>query len=201
MKPILLALIFLHSFIPCHSQEKETKGFSSNDLELTISDVKKTKTTLEIVITLKNTGSKSILTVSPKISDNFKTSYFLGFDDNGKTLQIRRHFFSYPNSVLDAPEPCYALNIIEAGKGISEKFVLGYPLAVNSYLLGLETDISKYDKYNAQIGVLPFDDAIYKIQNRRPFGQCVEPQDRIESGIYTGKTLIEIQKILSVDSK
>lgn len=201
MKPIFIALIFLLLFISSYAQEKEEKGFSPAKLELTISDVKKTKTTLEIEVTLKNKSSESILTMSPIIAADFKTSYFLGLNDRSKTLQINRHFFIYPNSVLDAPDPCYGLFIIEAGKSIREKFVLGYPMAINSYFFGIESDISKYDKFNAQIGVLPFDDAIYNYRNRRPFGQCVVAGDKIEDGIYKGKALYEIQKILSADAK
>jgi hypothetical protein len=200
MKPLTLTALFLLLFISCRAQEKETKGFSLEDLELTISDVKKTNSTLEVIVTLKNKSSESILTVSPIVTDNFKTSYFLGFNDESKTLQIRRHFFFYPNYVSDIREPCYALFIVEAGKSISENFVLGYPMAINSYLFGLETDISKYDKFNAQIGIFPFDNFIYQIRERRPFGQCVTPYDKIEDGIYRGKTLNEIQQILSANS-
>jgi hypothetical protein len=200
MKPLVLTVLFLLLFIPCRAQEKVTQEFSPADLELTVSDVKKTKTTLEIEITLKNKGSKGILTVSPIIADDFKTNYFLGFNDENKTLQVRRHFFSYPNYITDTPDPCYALFIVEAGKGIREKFVLGYPMAINSYLFGLKTDISKYDKFNVQIGVLPFDDTIYRIREKRPFGQCVMPDDKIESGIYRDKTLIETQQILSANA-
>ena len=200
MKPLVLIALFLLLFIPCRTQETGTKKFLPAGLELTVSDVKKTKTTLEIELTLKNKGSESILTVSPIITADFKTSYFLGFNDESKTLQIRRHFFFYPNYITDTPDPCYALFIIEAGKSIREKFVLGYPMTINSYLFGFESDISKYDKFNAQIGILPFDDAIYRIRERRPFGQCVMPNDKIEDGIYQGKTLVETQQILSANA-
>jgi hypothetical protein len=200
MKPILSGYIFLLLFIPCYARDNETKRFSPADLELTVSDVKKSKETLEIEITLKNKSRESIFIFSPIVADDFKTSYFLGSDEPSKTLQIRRHFFLPLNDVLHAPDPCYALYIIESGKSIREKFVLGYPLTVNSYFFGFEIDISKYDKFNARIGVLPFDVAIYNIRNNRPFGQCVHPQDKIEGGIYKGKTLIEIQEILSADA-
>lgn len=201
MKSLILTALFLLLFIPSLAQERESKEFSVANLELTITDVKKKTDALEVEITLKNNGSDSILTVVPKIDDSFKTSYFLGFDEGNKILQIRRHLFLYPNSILDAPDPCYALYIIERGKSISEKFSLGYPMAINSYLFGMEFDISKYSKFSVQIGVLPFDKTIYQIPNKRPFGHCVVAHDKIDNGIYKGKTLIEIQKILPADAK
>jgi hypothetical protein len=199
MRPILIAFIFLLLFVPCLAQEKKLKGFWAADLELMVSDVKKTKATLEIQITLKNKGTENVLTVSPIVNADIKTSYFLGFNSESKMLQIYRVLLSYPNDISHPPEPCYALYILEAGKSISEKFVLGYPLAVNSYF-GAVIDITKYNKFNTQIGVLPFDEAIYKIRNKRPFGQCVEPQDKIEDGNYSGKTLAQIQYILSANA-
>jgi hypothetical protein len=200
MKLILLTIIFPLLIISYFAQENESKNFSDAKLELTITDIKKNPSALEIEITLKNKGSNSILTVVPKIEDSFKTSYFLGLDERNKILQIRRHLFVYPPSILDAPVPCYTLHVLEKDKNYSEKFSLSYPLAMNSYL-GMNVDISKYSKFNAQIGVLPFDSDIYQIPNKRPFGHCVMPEDEIEDGIYKGKTLLEVQRILTADSK
>lgn len=197
MKSILLTIIFQLFAISLFAQEKELKEFSTATLELTISDVKKTADALEIEITLKNKGLQSILTVLPKTDDSFKTGYFLGFDEKGKILQIRKHLFLYPSNVLCAPEPCYTLRIIKAGESYHERFIVGYPKAINSYLGGISVDISKYEKFNALIGILPFDNSIYEIPDRRPFGHCVMPNDKITEGIYLGKTLFEIQKILS----
>ncbi len=201
MKSILLTIFVQLFAISLFAQEKELKEFSTANLELTISDVKKTADALEIEITLKNKGLQNILTVLPKTDDSFKTSYFLGFDEKSKVLQIRKHLFLYPIYVLDAPDPCYTLVIVKAGESYRERVTLGYPKAINSYLGGMSVDISKYEKLNALIGVLPFDNSIYQIPNSRPFGHCVMSQDKITDGIYTGKTLIELQKVLSTGVK
>ena len=201
MKLILLTIIFPLLLISCFAQEKELKGFSIANLGLTITDVTKRADALELEVTLKNKSSESVLTVLPKLDDSIKTNYFLTFNEDRKVLQVRRHLSLYPDYVLGMPEPCYSLKIIKEGQTYSETFSLGYPMAITSYVDVMKADIRRFSNFNAQIGVLPFDDSIYQILARRPFGHCVTPLDKIEGGNYSGQTLLEVQKILSSDSK
>ena len=80
-----------------------------------------------------------------------------------------------------------------------EVFSLSYPLAENDYILPAKIDIGKYSLVQVYIGIMPFDEGIYKIHDRRPFGHCVMYDDLVSDGPFKGKKLIDIQEI--VESK
>lgn len=162
--------------------------------EVGIINVTQKSNNLEIEIALKNNSSQDILLIAPDVGEP-ETRYFIFLEKETKTINIRRHFFSYPNNVLDANEPCFGLIRVKTGETYKENISLNYPLA-ETYIFNNKTDLRNFDSLNFQIGILPYDKFISGIPDSRPFGHCAVSQDEISNGNYKGKNLMEIQNIL-----
>lgn len=165
--------------------------------ELTVTNVKKHPKSLEIEIVLKITGDKDVLVVLPNPKDKFNTSYYLTFDEKNSLLEIRRNFYEYPPYVItDVETQCFTLGSMKSKEIYKETILVNYPIS-SSYLdIGNKIDISKVKSIRFQLGLLPFDDLLTEIQNKKPFGHCVDGQEIIPDGLYKGRTLIEVQNIV-----
>lgn len=167
---------------------------------LSIANLKRQANSLEIEIFFKNSGSQDVYLVSPNPSSKYETTYFIIPEDETQTLKIRRYFYSFPSNVLDAPEPCYGLIKVKAGEGYKENLTLGYSSANSNYFTKANVNVSAFHWISFQIGVLPYDVFIGNIAVSRPFGNCGEAQDKISGGQYSGKRLIDVQKILKTNT-
>jgi hypothetical protein len=164
--------------------------------KLGITNLKQKLATLEIEVVFKNDDSKDVLIVSPNQKISVETVYFIIPENKTKTLLIRRHFFDYPSTVLDAITPCFGLRRVKAGEIFSEKISLEFPMTKSHYLINDSIDIRDFNFFSFQIGILPYDNFINQIPLSRPFGNCAKGEDMVSSGIYKNKTLIQIQNIL-----
>lgn len=165
--------------------------------ELTITSVKQDAKFLEIEISLKITSDKDILIVLPNPKDKLKTSYYLTFDEKNSLLEIRRNFYEYPPYVItDVETQCFTLGQIKSKEIYKETIFVDYPISSSHLAIGNKIDISKVKSIRFQLGLLPFFESFVEIQNRKPFGCCVDGQEIISEGLYKGRTLIETQNIL-----
>jgi hypothetical protein len=164
--------------------------------KLNIISVKQHTNSLEIEFVLGVTDNKDIFIVTPNPKNKLTTSYYLTFDEKNSLLEIRRNFYEYPLYITDTETQCFTLSPVKS-KGIyKETIFVNYPVSLSYLSIENKIDISKVKSIRLQLGVLPFDDTLSELQNRKPFGRCVDGQEKISEGHYKGRALIEVQNIL-----
>jgi len=164
---------------------------------LTIANVIQNEESLEIEIVFENTtdGDLFILVQNPR--SKTKTNYFLTADEKNGMLEIRRHFYFFPPEVVTGVEyPCFALNRIKSKEVYSETVLLKYPVSPTYLFFDTSTYIGKFTSFSFQLGVLPFDESVTEILDKRPFGRCVNGQEIIPDGVNRGQSLFELQRIV-----
>ena len=165
--------------------------------ELSITNVKQHKKSLEIDIVLKNTSDKDVFIVMPNPRDKAKYSYYITSDERSGLLEIRRHFYIFPPEVITNVEyPCFSLDQVKSKEIYKETIFLNYPASPTYLFFDMKTDIGKFKSIRFQLGLLPFDDSLAELQNKKPFGRCVDGQEKISEGPYKDRTLIEVQNVL-----
>ena len=78
---------------------------------------------------------------------------------------------------------------------------LAYPKSPNNLPIPTTIDLRSARSIRFELGVLPFDQSISEILSQMPLGNGVNGDERIVEGPYRGKTLIEVQKLLSSKSR
>jgi hypothetical protein len=164
--------------------------------ELTITNVKRHTKSLELEIVLKNTSDEDILIVMPNPQDRLKTNYYLILDEKNGMLEIRRIFYEYPPYITDMEAQCFTLSQVKSKEVYKETIFVDYPISSSYLAIDNEINVSKAKSIRFQLGLLPFDDSLAEIQNKKPFGRCVDGQEKTTEGLYKNKTLIEVQNIL-----
>jgi hypothetical protein len=167
--------------------------------ELTITSVKKQMTSLEIEIALRNTSDNDILVVMPNPKDESKTKYYLVFDEKTHLLDIRRNFYKYPPYITDIEPQCFTLKRVKSKEIYKERMFVKYPVSSSYLPIDIEINTNETKSIRFQIGILPFDASLIELQNKKPFGHCVDGAEKILEGIYKDKTLIEVQNILKTN--
>jgi hypothetical protein len=167
---------------------------------LRVTNIKPHLESLEVEVVLENSTNKDYLVVMPNSRDVDKTNYYITTDETNGVVEIRRHFYYFPPEVITNIEyPCFTLSPLKSKDVYRESIIVKYPISPTYLFFNMITDLGRFRSLSLQLGILPFDSSLEEIQNKKPFGRCVDGQEIIPSGVYGGQTLFEIQRIVRTE--
>lgn len=164
--------------------------------ELTITKVRRLKSSLEFDLVLDNSGGTDLLIVAPNPLHRKVTSYYLGATDKPDVLEIRRNFYRYPPYVTDLKLQCFTLQRVKSGEIYKESISVDFPISPTYLSIPSEVNVATAKSARVFLGVLPFHTLLSEVQSRTSGGQCVDGAEIVESGAYRGKSLLDLQRLL-----
>ena len=212
-KTVFTALLFLVTGLgyrsDIHSQGNSKpitpsqNVMASKDIKVALKLLQSRSDGWEFELAVSNEGKLAVyLMTDPTQTDGTKGPYLYLDEDDSSTLKISSRVY---------PPPCFfdlyknaagvKLMRLEASSNHVERFSVKFPLRETMPPYGISPERKQIDPGSieyivASIGILPDEEGIKELLQKKPAGPFVNGLERVNSGAFKGKYLIETQIIV-----
>jgi hypothetical protein len=180
------------------------------DIQLRIRDLQVRADKWEIELELHNNSAEAIFILTDPVQATGEAGPYLDLDpSDGSVLNIRSQYYEGPkNYYLFSNATRVKLVRLEPRTSYTEKFVLTLPLRLTIPPYGetpqrevKELDSTKIKSLKVSIGLLPDDEGVRDLIQRKPNGPYSKGGERILTGAFKGRGLSDLQTIVSTSSE
>lgn len=161
---------------------------------------------LEMEVTIQNTGGQDVFVMTdPLRVDGSKGPYVSMADESSGTLDVEVKVYPPPHYFLLSNSAAVKLQKLAAGDTLKEVFHVSLPLSETMPPYGdnpqrKQIDPSRLQFVRATVGVLPYDEGIRDLLQRKRFGPFVNGVEELMQGSFKNKRIIDLQRVYTSGS-
>jgi hypothetical protein len=173
---------------------------NTDNIKVSLNLLQRTSTQLKFEIEVKNLGGGSAFIVTnPVRLDGTKGVYLSLNEDDPTLLELRLEVFPPPVYTRLAPKTKVTLKRLESDEIYKEEFILKTPFEETKPPYGRTPNkrpiqLSEVQHIIARLGVFPDESGV---RGELVNDSCCTGLETTESGLFKGKPLFEIQKVIS----
>jgi hypothetical protein len=156
---------------------------------------------LEMEVVYENVGKRTVFVmIDPVKVDGSKGPYAWISDEHSETLDVGVMLFPPPKYFLLANESRVKLQKLAAGDTHTEVFQVPFPFVATMPPYGEKPARRKIDPnrlqfVRASVGVLPDDEGLIDLLQRKPFGPFVSGLEELIQGPFKNQRIIALQRV------
>jgi len=203
---VLLAGVFVNPVDTCSLLVRpydypDKRASEVDQIKVELNVVKTLPDQLEMEVMVENTGGQDVFVMTDPVRvDGSKGPYVSIADESSGTIEVGVKLFPPPRYFLLSNAAGVKLQKLAAGTTLREVLQVSLPLSETMPPYGdkprrKQIDPNRLQFVRASVGVLPDDEGINDLLQRKPFGPFVDGVEELVRGSFRSKRIIDLQRV------